>query len=157
MDDLPPAVKPLRNPPGRRQSRQSKTGIYILNKRGHHVEVAQNGREAVERVGREDLDAVLMDVHMSIMDGFQATAAIRALPDPVKARLPIIAMTASAMKGDQERCIAAGMDAYISKPMSANDLITIVERLSAKTPEAAPIKPGRIDHRRRAMIYCGNK
>ena len=136
MDELPAAVKPLRILLAEDNPASQKLVVYILNKRGHHVEVVQNGREAVEQVEREDLDAVLMDVHMSIMDGFQATAAIRALPDPVKARLPIIAMTASAMKGDQERCLAAGMDAYISKPMSANDLITLVERLGAKTPEA---------------------
>ena len=104
-------------------------------------------------VEREDLDAVLMDMHMSIMDGFQATAAIRALPDPAKARLPIIAMTASAMKGDEERCLAAGMDAYVSKPMSANDLITIVERLGSQNAGSTPpIRSRRIDHRRRAMI-----
>jgi signal transduction histidine kinase/CheY-like chemotaxis protein len=136
MDHLPAAFKPLRILLAEDNPASQKLVVYILNKRGHRVEVVKNGREAVERVEREDLDAVLMDVHMSIMDGFQATAAIRALPDPIKARLPIIAMTASAMKGDQERCLAAGMDAYVSKPMSANDLITIVERLGAKMPEA---------------------
>ncbi|MGA2799181.1 MAG: ATP-binding protein, partial [Thermoguttaceae bacterium] len=136
MGHLPAAVKPLRILLAEDNPASQKLVVYILNKRGHHVEVARNGREAVERVEREDLDAVLMDVHMSVMDGFQATAAIRALPDPLKARLPIIAMTASAMKGDQERCLAAGMDAYVSKPMSANDLINIVERLGAKAPES---------------------
>jgi PAS domain S-box-containing protein len=136
MAELPPALRPLRILLAEDNRASQKLVVYILNKRGHHVEVAQNGREAVERVERQDLDAVLMDIHMSIMDGFQATSAIRALSDPAKARLPIIAMTASAMKGDQERCLAAGMDAYVSKPMSANDLITVVERLAAKTPEA---------------------
>jgi PAS domain S-box-containing protein len=136
MDHLPAAVKPLRILLAEDNPASQKLVNYILNKRGHHVEFAQNGQEAVEQVERQDLDAVLMDIHMSIMDGFQATAAIRALPDLVKARLPVIAMTASAMKGDQERCLAAGMDAYVSKPMSAKDLISIVERLAAKTQEA---------------------
>jgi PAS domain S-box-containing protein len=136
MEHLPAAVKPLHILLAEDNPASQKLVVYILNKRGHRVEVARNGREAVEQVEREDLDAVLMDIHMSVMDGFEATSAIRALPDPAKARLPIIAMTASAMKGDQERCLAAGMDAYVSKPMSANDLITIVERLGAKTPEA---------------------
>ena len=134
MAELPAAVKPLHILLAEDNPASQKLVVYILNKRGHRVEVVKNGREAVERVERQDLDAVLMDVHMSIMDGFEATSAIRALPDPVKARLPIIAMTASAMKGDQERCLSAGMDAYVSKPMSANDLISIVERLGAKSP-----------------------
>jgi PAS domain S-box-containing protein len=141
MEELPPAVKPLRILLAEDNPASQKLAQYVLNKRGHQVQVAQNGRDAVERVISEDLDAVLMDIHMLVMDGFQATAAIRALPDPVKARLPIIAMTASAMKGDQERCLAAGMDGYLSKPMSANDLITLVERLGAKTPQSRANAP----------------
>ena len=78
---------------------------YILGKRGHSVEVVQNGQQALEAVGRQDFDVVLMDVQMPVMDGFQATQAIRKLADPKKARLPIIAMTAHALKGDAERCL----------------------------------------------------
>jgi len=72
---------------------------------------------------------VLMDVQMSIMDGLEATTAIRKLDDAKKAKLPIIAMTAHAYKSDQEWCLAAGMDAYISKPVNRQELIEMVERL----------------------------
>ena len=73
---------------------------YVLSKRGHTVEVTQNGQQALEAVGQQDFDVVLMDVQMPVMDGFLATQAIRKLADPKKARLPIIAMTAHALKGD---------------------------------------------------------
>ncbi|MCH5372505.1 MAG: response regulator, partial [Planctomycetes bacterium] len=74
-------------------------------------------------------DIVLMDVQMPVMDGLKATAAIRKLDAPAKARIPIIAMTAHALRGDAERCIAAGMDGYISKPIDAAELIELVERM----------------------------
>jgi CheY-like chemotaxis protein len=102
--------------------------LYALGQRGHKVEVAGNGEEAFELVQRQDFDLMLMDVQMPIMDGLEATAAIRKLADPKKAKLPIIAMTAHAYKSDQERCLAAGMDAYISKPVNREELIEMVER-----------------------------
>ncbi len=105
---------------------------YILRKRGHSVEVVQNGQQAVEAVGRQEIDLVLMDVQMPVMDGFQATQTIRNLADAKKARLPIIAMTAHALKGDAERCLDAGMDGYISKPVKGEELIELVERMGTK-------------------------
>ena len=105
---------------------------YVLNKRGHSVEVVHNGQQALEAAGRQDFDVVLMDVQMPVMDGFQATRAIRKLHALQKARLPIIAMTAHALKGDHERCVAAGMDGYISKPIKGGELIEMVERLAEK-------------------------
>jgi CheY-like chemotaxis protein len=110
---------------------------YILGKRGHTVEVVQNGQQALEAAARQDFDAVLMDVQMPVMDGFLATQAIRTLADPKKARLPIIAMTAHALKGDAERCLKAGMDGYISKPVKAEELIEMVERLAGQ-PAGSP-------------------
>ena len=95
--------------------------------RGHSVEIAENGRQALGLLEEQDFDVVLMDVQMPEMDGFQATAEIRKLDDPKKARLPIIAMTAHALKGDQERCLAAGMDCYLSKPIKGEELIELVE------------------------------
>ena len=103
--------------------------LYALGNRGHQVEVANNGAEAVDLVQRQDFDLVLMDVQMPILDGLEATAAIRKLADPAKARLPIIAMTAHAYQRDQEQCLAAGMDAYIAKPINRQELITMVEQL----------------------------
>ncbi|NLT67066.1 MAG: response regulator [Acidobacteria bacterium] len=106
-----------------------KVAEYLLKKRGHKVHIAHNGRQAVEMLKRRDYDVVLMDVQMPVMDGFQATAEIRALSDQAKAHVPIVAMTAHALKGDAERCLAHGMDAYVSKPVQAEKLIEIVELL----------------------------
>ena len=109
----------------------------LLEKRGHTVEVAGNGREALLRLcppaasegnGRElPFDAVLMDVQMPEMDGFEATAAIRTHEQVSGGHVPIIAMTAHAMKGDRERCLAAGMDGYVAKPLQAQELFEVVE------------------------------
>lgn len=103
--------------------------LYALRQRGHKVEVAGNGVETLDLIQRQDFDVVLMDVQMPVMDGLEATSAIRKLADPKRAKLPIIAMTAHAYKSDQERCLAAGMDAYISKPVNRQELTELVERL----------------------------
>ena len=112
--------------------------LHVLGKRGHCIEVAQNGREALELLQKHYFDAVLMDVQMPEMDGLVATAAIRKLDDPKNSRLPIIAMTAHALKGDRDRCLAAGMDSYISKPIDGNKMIEMVERLGAKAEGGRP-------------------
>ena len=101
--------------------------LHILRKRGHVVAIAGNGAEAVEMARRQSYDVVLMDVQMPIMDGFQATEAIRLLERDHQARVPIVAMTAHAMKGDRQRCLAAGMDGYIAKPINSGELIRLVE------------------------------
>jgi two-component system, sensor histidine kinase and response regulator len=101
----------------------------LLEKRGHRVTVATNGREALAALERESFDVVLMDVQMPEMDGFEATAAIRVRDKSTGGRVPIIAMTAHAMRGDQERCLAAGMDGYIAKPVKARELIDLLEGL----------------------------
>jgi signal transduction histidine kinase/CheY-like chemotaxis protein len=108
-----------------------KVAEYLLLRRGHMVEIAPNGSQALELIKQKKFDVVLMDIQMPGMDGFQATAAIRALPDPVKAGLPIIAMTAHPLKGDIEHYLAAGMDAYISKPVRAEEFLELVEFLGA--------------------------
>jgi PAS domain S-box-containing protein len=106
--------------------------LHVLGNRGHNVTIAENGRQALELLQEQDFDVVLMDVQMPEMDGFQATEAIRKLEDPKKARLPVIAMTAHALRGDQERCLAAGMDGYLSKPIKSPELVGLVERLAQK-------------------------
>jgi PAS domain S-box-containing protein len=106
--------------------------LHVLGNRGHSVTLAQNGQQALELLQERDFDVVLMDVQMPEMDGFQATGTIRKLEDPKKARLPIIAMTAHALRGDRERCLAAGMDGYLSKPIKSQELIGLVERLALK-------------------------
>jgi PAS domain S-box-containing protein len=109
----------------------------LLEKQGHHVTLAPNGRQALAALDREHFDVVLMDVQMPEMDGFEATAAIRARERHTGSHLPIIAMTAHAMQGDRERCLAAGMDSYIAKPISARELIELLERFSGAAQEEA--------------------
>jgi len=102
----------------------------ILERQGYSVTVAANGREAVATLQGQVFDVVLMDVQMPEMDGFEATKAIRAQENAGGTRIPIIAMTAHAMQGDQERCLQAGMDAYICKPIDRAKLLDLVEQYS---------------------------
>jgi CheY-like chemotaxis protein len=99
-----------------------RVAIGLLEERGHEVVVAKDGREAVEAFCRDAFDVVLMDVHMPEMDGFEATAAIRQREEHLEVRTPIIALTAAAMKGDREKCLQSGMDAYIAKPIDPQQL-----------------------------------
>src|SRR5690348_8099615 len=104
---------------------------HLLRKFGHHVTSASNGRKAVEAIqasGLESFDAVLMDVQMPEMDGIEATAAIRELEKGKSRRLPVIAMTAHAMKGDCSRFLESGMDGYIAKPVQASELLTVIDQ-----------------------------
>ncbi|MBI3462367.1 MAG: response regulator [Planctomycetes bacterium] len=109
----------------------------ILQKRGHQTDVAADGREAVAMASTHHYDVVLMDIQMPLMDGFQATHSLRALQAPGEPRLPIVAMTAHAMRGDRERCLAAGMDGYLSKPIDRAKLVETIERLAAGSYEDA--------------------
>jgi PAS domain S-box-containing protein len=101
----------------------------LLQKRGHTVTVASNGREAMALLKNVRFDLVLMDVQMPEMDGFEAAALIRKAEESTGKHLPIIAMTAHAMEGDRERCLAAGMDGYVSKPIKVDDLFEAIENL----------------------------
>ncbi len=104
--------------------------VRILEKRGHQVEVANNGREVLQKVSSTAFDAVLMDVRMPEMDGYTTTAKIREQEKTTGRHVPIIAVTAHALKGDRERCLAAGMDGYIAKPIQAAELLKQVESIS---------------------------
>jgi len=112
--------------------------VAILEKRGHHVVVANNGLEALDALETEIFDIVLMDVQMPEMDGFEATAAIRAKEQQSGKHLTIIAMTAHAMKGDRERCLEAGMDSYISKPVNPDELFRIIESFKPEVKSSEP-------------------
>jgi two-component system, sensor histidine kinase and response regulator len=103
----------------------------LLEKRGHRVVVAANGLEALEMLERESFDIVLMDVQMPGMDGLEATAAIRVKERDGRPRIPVIALTAHALKGDREKCLAAGMDAYLSKPVRPMELDEMLENYVA--------------------------
>ena len=116
--------------------------LAVLERRGHHVVVAHNGKEAIERLAETRVDLVLMDLQMPEMGGLEATAVIRAHEREVGGHLPIFAMTAHAMKGDRERCLEAGMDGYISKPINRRELIELVEGVmtaDATQPQAPPV------------------
>jgi PAS domain S-box-containing protein len=102
----------------------------LLEKRGHNVVLAQNGREAVDASEKRHFDVVLMDGQMPEMDGFAATKRIREREKTTGAHLPIIALTALAMKGDQERCLASGMDGYVSKPIKLEELFSVIENVA---------------------------
>ncbi|MGO8813727.1 MAG: response regulator [Terriglobia bacterium] len=104
--------------------------VRLLEKMGHTVTVVSNGREATLLLEKEQFALVLMDVQMPEMDGFEATRVIRGKEALTHQHLPILAMTAHAMKGDRERCLAAGMDGYIAKPISPADLFAEVDRFS---------------------------
>jgi CheY-like chemotaxis protein len=112
--------------------------VRLLEKRGHTVVVANNGREALAAILRDRFDAVLMDVQMPEMDGLEATRLIRARERDTGRHLPIVAMTAHAMKGDRERCLQAGMDGYISKPLHPSDLFEAVESLAGQGAATVP-------------------
>jgi CheY-like chemotaxis protein/HPt (histidine-containing phosphotransfer) domain-containing protein len=101
--------------------------VRLLETYGYEADVARDGREAVEAIDRRHYDAVLMDCQMPSMDGYEATAEIRRREPPAR-RVPIVAMTAHSMKGDRERCIEAGMDDYLSKPIRPADLAHTLAR-----------------------------
>jgi len=107
--------------------------VKVLTKRGYHVEVAGDGKEAVAAFEGEPFDLILMDVQMPEMDGFEATAMIREKEREKGGHIPIIAMTAHAMKGDRERCLDAGMDEYVSKPIRPQIVIDAIESISEVT------------------------
>ena len=107
--------------------------IALLEQKGHSIVVAPNGVLAVEKSEAESFDLIVMDVQMPEMDGLEATRRIRQREASTGSRTPIIAMTANAMKGDRERCLAAGMDDYVSKPIRTDELFAALARVKAKT------------------------
>jgi CheY-like chemotaxis protein/HPt (histidine-containing phosphotransfer) domain-containing protein len=116
--------------------------VRLLETRGHTVVVASTGIEALATIEQQPFDVVLMDVQMPEMDGFEATAAIRTQEQTTGTHLPIVAMTAHVMQGDRERCLEAGMDAYVAKPIQARALFEAIARLVSDVinPESEPLR-----------------
>ena len=114
----------------------------LLEKRGHEVSIAGDGRQAVEAaMSAPPFDLILMDVQMPNMDGLEATRAIRQFEDKQLSSVPIVAMTAFAMKADQDRCMAAGMNAHLSKPIDPVELSSTVEGYASQFAGAAHVDP----------------
>jgi two-component system, sensor histidine kinase and response regulator len=134
----------------------------VLQKRGHYVDAVENGRAAldlIESASPATFDAVLMDLQMPEMSGFEATAAIRERERRTSGHVPVIALTAHAMTGDRERCLAAGMDGYLSKPIEVDDLIATVERFGVSSVdtirEPAPTGTAILFDEQAALAYAG--
>jgi PAS domain S-box-containing protein len=136
----------------------------LLELRGHFVVAVEDGAEALLAVERDHFDVVLMDVQMPVMDGFEATRAIRARERETGTRLPIIALTAHAMERDRERCLAAGMDEYLSKPFRADELYTIIDSvvptpggaITTRPTLAVSVEGGGLDEARALESVGGN-
>jgi CheY-like chemotaxis protein len=110
----------------------------VLEKMGHTTVTAPDGCEAVECAARQQFDLIFMDVQMPLMDGFAATAAIRKTEKLSGRHVPIVAMTAHALQGDRDRCIAAGMDGYVSKPAKRAEIADVIRSMSALQSSGTP-------------------
>jgi PAS domain S-box-containing protein len=134
-------VRPLRVLVAEDHEINQKLAVALLEKQGHRVTVADNGRDVLKLLERREFDLVLMDVQMPQLDGLEATALIRQRERGTDQHVPIIAMTACAMKGDRERCLEYGMDNYISKPLKPQELFDTIAAVFADRGEGAlPIR-----------------
>jgi CheY-like chemotaxis protein len=115
-----------------------RVAVGLLRMRGHDVTVAGDGKQAVAAWETGAFDLILMDVQMPEMDGFEATRVIREREKPSGRHIPIVAMTASAMKGDRERCLDAGMDGYVAKPIERAQLYAAIEQFAQPPPAIDP-------------------
>ena len=124
--------------------------VHLLEKRGHSVIVAENGKQALSMVDKHQFDLVLMDVQMPEMGGLEATRVIREREKTSGGHLPVIAMTAHAMQGDREKCLAAGMDAYVAKPLDPRTFLEVIEsaatgKISTGTGAEPELQAGQFD------------
>ena len=137
--------------------------VTLLEREGHAVTVVGNGRAALAAVASESFDLALMDVQMPDMDGLEATAAIRVREHQTGGHLPIVAMTAHALRGDRERCLEAGMDEYISKPIHVRQLLETIERAvggpsaEAWTEAVAPAETETVDWKEVLKVAHGDR
>jgi CheY-like chemotaxis protein len=108
--------------------------VRLLEKRGHSIAAAPNGAEALDALSRETFDLILMDIQMPVMNGYDATRALRERERQSGGHIPVIALTAHAMNGDRELCVEAGMDDYLSKPIQTHEMDEVLARWSSRQP-----------------------
>ena len=132
-----PHIAPLRILLAEDGLANQKLAVALLEKWGHRVTVANHGREAIQAYEKQSFDLVLMDVQMPEMDGLEATVCIRSLEQKTARHIPIVAMTARAMKGDREQCLESGMDGYLSKPIRQRELYQAIASLFVSRSSAA--------------------
>jgi two-component system sensor histidine kinase/response regulator len=137
----PPVVRALRILMAEDNPFNQRVASLILTKVGHEVTITENGREAIAALACQSFDLVLMDLQMPEMDGFQATAAIRSKEHGTGRHIPIIALTAHAMKEDRDRCLQAGMDGYVSKPIRQDKLRQAIEDCASLIRQTAHAGP----------------
>ncbi|MEB3286363.1 MAG: response regulator [Vampirovibrionales bacterium] len=131
--------------------------VHILQEAGHWVDVASNGKKALDYLSKNSYNLILMDIHMPEMDGFEATASIRNQEMSTKEHIPIIALTANAIKGDRETCLEAGMDGYLSKPFRKQELLDILENvLYGKEPTPLKRSEGNLIDKDALLNRVGN-
>jgi two-component system sensor histidine kinase/response regulator len=162
--DLPsiqdkPALPPLNILLAEDSLVNQKLAVGLLERQGHRVDVANNGREAISAVDRQKYDVILMDIQMPTMDGMEATAVIRSHEATRGGHVRIVAMTAHAMKGDREACLAAGMDGYVTKPIRAAALVEaireVIERVPLENTEEANVD--RVDWKRALEVVASDE
>jgi CheY-like chemotaxis protein len=132
---VPSGTPPLRILVAEDNLINQKIAARLLEKVGHEVTVASDGREALAAWHKQTFDLVLMDIQMPHLNGFECTAAIRAAEEPGARRVPIIALTAHALNGYDRRCLEAGMDGYVSKPMRVEELLATIQRVTMAEAE----------------------
>ncbi len=143
-DDTQPSVAPLRILLAEDNHVNQRLAVGLLEKYGHQVVVAENGQAAVELFRDSEFDLILMDVQMPVLDGLEATRRIREMEHEAGTHIPIIAMTAHALVGDRDRCLASGMDDYISKPIRIGQTLAVIGRATGTTPGVAFNEPSPI-------------
>jgi PAS domain S-box-containing protein len=144
QDEASPCPRPLRVLVAEDNALNQQVVGHLLARRGHNVQIARNGREALDVLERGGIDLLLLDVHMPELDGFRVIETLRRRERGTGRHLPVVALTARSMKGDRERCLEAGMDDYLAKPIRRKELVAAIDRVLAGAPPAESPPSGHV-------------